>query len=121
MRENARAFAGALQAADDVQEVGVVALLRGWHAPGEALELVRIEREAGGPGFVGEGRIGDDVVVGAERLAVFELGIGKGVPAEDVRRGEVMQDHVHAGETGGGHVLLLPFQRDVFTRLRSDL
>ena len=38
MRQNAGAFAGALHRADDVQEVGVVALLLRRHAPGEALE-----------------------------------------------------------------------------------
>ncbi len=32
-----------------------------------------------------------------------------------------MQDHVHAGETGGGHVLLLPFERDVLARLGGHL
>ena len=31
-----------------------------------------------------------------------------------------MQDHVHAGETSGGHVLLLTFEGDVLTRLGSD-
>ena len=40
MRQNAGAFAGALHRADDVQQVGVVALLSGRHAPGEALEAV---------------------------------------------------------------------------------
>ena len=78
-------------------------------------------REAGGPGLVGEGRIGDDVVVGAKLLAVLEFGIEQGVSGQDVRRREIMQDHVHAGETGGGHVLLLPFERDVFPRLGGDL
>ena len=77
--------------------------------------------EAGGPGLVGEGRIGDDVVVGAELLAVLELGIEQRVSREDVGRREVVQDHVHAGETGGGHVLLLPFERDVLAGLGGDL
>ena len=31
-----------------------------------------------------------------------------------------MQDHVHAGETGGGHIHLLAFQRDVLARLGRD-
>ena len=125
MRENAGAFARALQGADDVQEVGVVALLLRRHAPGEALEVVAAaafaQGEAGGPGLVGEGRIGDDVVVGAELLAVLELGIEERVAREHVGRREVVQDHVHAGETGGGHVLLLPFEGDVLARLGGDL
>ena len=37
VRKNARAFAIALHGADDVQKVGVVALLGGWHAPAEAI------------------------------------------------------------------------------------
>jgi hypothetical protein len=40
VRENAGAFARALHGADDVQQVGVVALLLRRHAPGEALEAV---------------------------------------------------------------------------------
>jgi hypothetical protein len=32
-----------------------------------------------------------------------------------------VQDHVHAGETGGGHVLLLAFKGDVLAGLRGDL
>ena len=107
--------------ADDVQQVGVVALLLRRHAPGEALEGVVRRGEAGAPGLVGERRIGDDVVVGAELLAVLELGSGQRVAREDVGRREVVQDHVHAGETGGGHVLLLPFERDVLARLGGDL
>ena len=32
-----------------------------------------------------------------------------------------MQDHVHARETGGGHIHLLPFECDVLASLGSDL
>ena len=31
-----------------------------------------------------------------------------------------MQDHVHAGETGGGHIHLLPFEGDVLARFGGD-
>ena len=121
MGQDAGGFARALHRADDVQQVGVVALLGGRLAPGEALEGVLRWRDAGGPGLVGERRIGDDVVVGAELLAVLELGRGQGVAREDVGRGEVVQDHVHAGQARGGHVLLLPFERDVLARLGGHL
>ena len=40
VRQDAGGFAGALHRADDVQQVGVVALLGRRHAPGEALERV---------------------------------------------------------------------------------
>jgi hypothetical protein len=47
----------AFQGANDVQEIGVVALLLRRHAPGEALEAVAAaafaQREAGGPCLVG--------------------------------------------------------------------
>ena len=78
-------------------------------------------REAGAPGLVGERRIGDDVVVGAELLAVLELGRGQRIAREDAGRGEVVQDHVHAGKARRGHVLLLPLERDVLARLRRHL
>ena len=79
MRENAGAFAGALEGANDVQQVGVVALLLWRHPPSESLVVVATaaftQGEAGGPGLVREGRISDNVVVGAELLAVLEHGI----------------------------------------------
>ena len=99
VRKDARAFAGALERADDVQQVGVVALLGGRHAEGlEALVGVVERIEAGAPALVAEGRIGDDVVEGLERVAVLELGIGQRVALLDERRRVVVQDHVHAGE-----------------------
>jgi hypothetical protein len=53
--------ARALQGADDVEEVGIVALLLRRHAPGEALKSVAAatfaQGKAGGPCLVGEGRI----------------------------------------------------------------
>ena len=117
VRQDAGALAGALHRADDVQQVGVVALLGGRLAPGEALEGIAGRRQAGAPGLVRERRIGDDVVVGAQLLAVLELRAGQRVAGQDVGGGEVVQDHVHARQAGGGHVLLLPFQRDVLARL----
>ena len=71
VREDARAFAGALERAEDVQQVGVVALLAGRDAVVlEALPGVVLGIEAGAPALVAEGRIGDDVVEGLERVAV---------------------------------------------------
>jgi hypothetical protein len=64
---------------------------------------------------------------------LFELSPGLGTRRQRVaHRGEgqlfvvrsaekTQQDHVHAGETGGGHVLLLPFERDVLAGLGGDL
>ena len=53
VRQNARAFAGALERADDVQQVGVVALLGGRRAEGlEALVGIVERVEAGAPALV---------------------------------------------------------------------
>ena len=73
MRENAGSLPRAPRGANDVQEVGVVALLLRRHTPGEALKAVLRGCEAGGPGLVREGRIGHDIVVSAKLLAVLEL------------------------------------------------
>ena len=54
-------------------------------------------------------------------FAVPEPGIGKRVPLLDFRCREIVQDHVHPGETGGGHVHFLTLQRDLLSRLCSDL
>ena len=113
VRQDARALAGALERADDVQQVGVVALLGRRRAEGlEALVGIVQRIEAGAPALVGEWRIGDDVVEGLERVAVLELGIGQRVALHDERGGVVVQDHVHPGEAAGGGVLLLPVERD---------
>ena len=113
MRQDARAFAGTFERANDVQQIGIVALLGGRRAEGlEALVRVVERIDAGAPALVGERRIGDDVVEGLERVAVLELGIGERVALHDERRGVVVQDHVHAGEAAGGRVLLLPVERD---------
>ena len=57
------------------------------------------------PGLVAEGRIGDYVVEGFDGVAVFEFGVGQRVSLLDDRPRAVVQDHVHAGEAGGGGVL----------------
>ena len=68
VRQNARAFAVALERAHDVQQIGVIALLGGRRA--EGLEsLVRIvERiDTVAPTLVAERRIGDHVIESLER------------------------------------------------------
>ena len=100
VRQDARALAGALERADDVQQIGVVALLGRRHAEMlEAFKFIVGRVNAGAPALVAERRIGDDVVKGLERAAVLELGIGQRVALLDERRGVVVQDHVHAGES----------------------
>src|ERR1022692_911548 len=114
VRENACTFAVAPERADDVEEVGVIALLGGRDA--EALEAqvgVVAGIDAVAPGLVAEGRIGDYVVEGFDGVAVLEFWIGQRVALLNVRPRVVVEDHVHAGETGGGGVLFLPVEGDL--------
>ncbi len=114
MRKNARSFAGGLERADDVQEIGVVALFGGRDAVRiEAVERVVVGIESGAPAFVGKGRVGDDVVEGLEGVAVFEEGVGEGVALFDFGFGMVVEDHVHVGQTGGGGVFFLTVEGDL--------
>ena len=113
MWKDASTLAGGLERADDVQEVGVVALLGGWNAIGfEALEGIVLGMEAGGPALVAEGWVGGGVVEGLELVAIEEQRAGEGVALLDLRRGAVVEDHVHAGETDGGGVLFLAVEGD---------
>ena len=55
VRQDARAFAGALERAHDMQQVGIIALFGGRHAKGlEALVGIVERVEAGAPAFVAE-------------------------------------------------------------------
>src|SRR5207245_1157397 len=76
MRQDARPFAGASERADDVQQVGVVALL-GRRSSERLKSLMGIVKrvDAGAPAFVGKRRICDDVVEGLEGISYFVLGI----------------------------------------------
>ena len=90
MRQNARAFAGALERADDMQQIGVIALFAGGRAKGLKSLVGVIERfKAGAPAFVGKWRICDDIVEG------------------------FVQDHVHTRQAAGGGVLFLPVEGDL--------
>ena len=104
-----------------MQQVGVVALLRGRRAEGlEAIVGIAQRIDAVAPAFVGEGRIGDDMVESLEAVAILELGIGQRVALDDQRGGVIVQDHVHPREAAGGGVLLLPVERDGGAGLVAD-
>jgi hypothetical protein len=92
-----------------------------WHTPGEALVRVALRRQALAPGLHRERRVGNHVVVGAQLLAVLELWRGQRVALLDVRGREVVQDHVHAREAGGGHIHFLPFEGDLLAGLGRHL
>ena len=73
MREDACAFAGALERAQDVQKVRVIALLAGRGTVVlEALPGVVLGVEARAPAFIAKGRISDNVIEGLECVAIEE-------------------------------------------------
>ena len=80
----------------------------------EAFVLIVLCVETGAPALVAEGWIGDDVVEGLERVAFGVQRAGERVALLDFRRGIVVQNHVHAGEAGGGIVLFLPVESDLY-------
>ena len=127
MRQDARPFAGWLEDADDVEQVGVVALFCRWDAVMlEPLPGIVLGVDARAPAFVAERRIGDDIVEGHQPRLSEEERVGEGVALLDLRRGIVVQDQVHARQSGGGVVLLLTVERDfdvlpAVSRLLADL
>ncbi len=108
-----------------MQQVSVVALFGRRYAPAESLKRISAaavtERQTCGPRLVGERWIGHDDVIGPQLFAVLELRRSQCVAGKNIGCREIMQDHIHAGETGSGHVLFLPLQRNPFARLRGDL
>ena len=69
MRQNDRALAGALERRDNVQKIGIVAVLRGRDAVLEAaVGIVASGSRRRCSSLVGERRIGDDKVEGLEAL-----------------------------------------------------
>ncbi len=114
VRENDRAFAGALEAGEDVQQEGIVAVLLRRDAELEAAIQVIGRIEAVAPGLGGERKIGDDEVEGLEAaVRRLEVRAGEGVVLPDLRRRAVVEDHVHPGQRGGGVVHFLPVEREV--------
>ena len=114
VRKNDRAFACALEAGEDVQQEGIVAVLLRRNAECKAAIQVIGRVEAVAPGFGGERKIGDDEVEGLEAaVGALEVGTGEGVVLPDFRRRAVVQDHVHPGQRGGGVVHFLPVEREV--------
>ena len=108
VRQDHRAAAGALHRGQDVQQEGIVAVLGGWGAVGEAPVHVAAHVDAVAPGFGREGRVGHHEVEGLQGVALRPLWRGQRVALPDFGGGGVVQDHVHLGERGGGVVYLLP-------------
>ena len=121
VRQNARALAGAFERTDNVQQERVVALFGRRYAPRKTLPRVALRREPNAPRLHGKRWVGHHVVVATQLLPIEESRIGQRVPWPNVGRGEIVQDHVHARETGGGAVHLLPLKRDLLARLRRHL
>ena len=74
MRQNHRALAVALEAGEDVQQKGIIPVLRGRDAKGEAVIEVVGPIDAAGPVLVGKRRIGDHKVESLQpALRVLEM------------------------------------------------
>ena len=112
---------GGLHAADDVQQIGVIALLGRRGAPNKTLMGVIGGDQAGRPFLVRKRRIGDDIIVSPQLLAILELGVDQRIAGHDGGSGEVVQDHVHPRKARRGRVLFLAFQGDRLTRLGGHL
>ncbi len=121
MRQNAGSGAGALERTNDVQQVGVVALLAWWRAKGlKAIPFVLLQVEPRAPAFIREGRVGNNVVKSCELSFGFEFRIGQRVALHDFRSRIVVQDHVHPRQTAGCDVFFLSVQRHVRRGLVAD-
>ena len=74
-----------------MQQIAIVPLLGRRRTEGlEALIGIAQRIEACTPTFIGKWWIGDDVVEGLERVAVFELGVGQRIGLDDKRGGVVV-------------------------------
>ena len=116
VRQDHRAAAGALQARQDVQQEGVVAVLRRRHAVGKAFVQVVARVQPAGPVLLAEGRVGHHVIEGLQpqRIAlVLEVRAAQRVGGPDLGGGAVMQHHVHARQRRRGVVHLLPVNGQV--------
>ena len=103
------AFAGALKRGEDVQQKGIVAVLRRRNAELEAPEFVFAGIKAVAPGFGGERRIGHDEVEGLETPSFsLKCGLESVLSCQISAVGTVVQDHVHPRQRGGGVVHFLP-------------
>ncbi len=113
VRQNASSLARRLENPHQMQQVRIVSLFSGWDA--EVLEpVVRIIGgvQPGAPAFVAERWIDDCEIKRLQTVTVFELRIGDCIALDDQGGRLVMQDHVHAGQTRRGGILLLAVQRD---------
>jgi len=111
---NDRTFACALEAREDVQEEGIVAVFLRRNPECKAAIQVIGRIKAIAPGFGREWKICDNKVEGLEAaVAAREVWAGKGVVLPDFGSGAVMEDHIHPGQRGGSVVHLLPVEREV--------
>ena len=119
MGQNDCCLAGRFQRFQDMQQPSIVAVFLRRHAQHSlAVSPIRIrDRNAIHPGFIRERWIDYDVVEGFQQFRVvliFILGCRQGAFIADNNAGAlVVQDQVHASQTGGGVVLFLAIDRDL--------
>jgi len=115
---NHRAFAGALERGEDVQEKCVVAVLLRRDAERESRIHVVGGIEPVAPRLSREREIGDDEIEQLEAtVVVFVVRRREGVILPDGRGGAIVEDHVHLGQRGRGVVHFLPKDGDIHRSL----
>ena len=119
MGQNDCCLAGRFQRFQDMQQPSIVAVFLRRHAQHSfAVSPIRIrDRNAIHPGFIRERRIDYDVVEGFQQFRVvliFILGCRQGAfIADNDTSTFIMQNQVHASQTGSGIVLFLSIDREL--------
>ena len=113
VREDDGPLPRALERGDDVEEEGVVAVLRRGHAEAEPAVHVVLGIEPVRPRLRREGRVGHGEVEPLERaVGLRPVRVAEGVVLPDLRRRRVVEDHVHLRERRRRVVLLLAVERE---------
>ena len=103
-----RALPGALERLHDVQQEGVVAVLRRRHAQLEAPELVVLRVQPVAPALGREWRVRHREIEGLQAIGTTPVRVGERIALPDLVGLVVVQEHVHPRQRVGGIVHLLP-------------
>ncbi|OQB36471.1 MAG: hypothetical protein BWY09_01923 [Candidatus Hydrogenedentes bacterium ADurb.Bin179] len=111
---NHGAFAGTLQAGENMEQEGIIAVLGGRDTERKASVNVVGGVEPAAPRLVGKGEIGNHIIEGLQfAVCIQKIRTGQRIILPNFRRGTVMENHVHTGESRRGIVHLLAVQRQV--------
>ena len=112
MRKVNRRFASALERSEDVENESEISVFLRRYAKCEASEFVCAGIETGTPSFERERWIRNNEVEGLQRsLVQLEVWVSKHIVLPDLRRRNIVQDHVHDGQGLSGVIHLLAVER----------